>query len=101
MITDVQYGDKGTKITITVLHGTEIVDISSSLEKYIYLKPKNGTTITKTASFETDGTDGKMYAITDEDDFASTGEMSIQGRVVFVNGDWRTTIKTIRINKNL
>jgi len=57
-----------TTIRRVMYDGDDIVDISSATVKQIKLYKPSGTVVTKTASFTTDGTDGKLeYTCTTSD----------------------------------
>ena len=56
---EIRVGDIGTKFQVTVKDGASVVDISSATStKQIILKKPDGTTLTKSATFSSDGTDG-------------------------------------------
>jgi len=75
-------GDIGTAFVLTVVEGTSVVDISSaSVKEMIFQKP-SGVVVTKTASFQTDGTDGKIRYITTSGDIDESGYWLYQGRIV-------------------
>jgi hypothetical protein len=96
-----QVNDIGTIITLTVYDGSEVVDISSATSMQIRLKPKNGLRIDKTATFVTDGVDGKIECVVSTNDFAVGAVYSVQGYIVMPSGTWHTSIKEITVNKNL
>lgn len=96
-----QVGDIGTKLRLTIYDGDTPADISNATVKSIEFKPKNGTKITKTANFVTDGVDGKIECTIAEHDFDVAGIYYVQGIVVTPSGSWHTSIKQITINKNL
>ena len=58
---EIHLDDVGTKFLVTVKDGSSVVDISSAGTKQILIKKPSGTKLTKTATFNSDGTDGKMY----------------------------------------
>lgn len=96
-----QVGDIGTKLRLTVYDGKNVADISNATAMIIEFKPKNGTKITKTAVFSTNGTDGKIECTIAEGDFDVAGVYSVQGLVTTPSGGWHTSVKQITVNKNL
>ena len=78
----VHNGDIGTifRLTITDTSGTAI-DVSTATTKYIYFQDPSGARMQKTASFFTDGTDGKIQYTSVSGDIDSVGTWQIQGYV--------------------
>lgn len=101
-MTDIHIGDIGTSFRVTVVdQNAAVVDISSATTKQLLFKLPNGTVLTKTASFVTDGTDGKMEYVTAEDDLSAKGNWSLQGYVVLSGGEWHTDIAEFKVHRNL
>lgn len=69
-------------IEVTVIEDGVAVDVSGVGTKQIKLRAPNGTTTSYTASFATDGTDGKIQYQTDADDIGAAGTWYYSGRVV-------------------
>jgi hypothetical protein len=86
-VDSVWVGDIGTVFEIDVGE-----DISTATTKQIYFKKPNGATLTKTATFTTDGTDGKIEYTTVADDIDVAGTWQIQGRLVFGSNEFATAI---------
>lgn len=57
--------------------------------------------MTKAASFNTDGTDGKIYYTAVADDLDEVGTYEIQGKVVITDGTFYTDIQTFKVHRNL
>jgi hypothetical protein len=53
-------GDVGGVIIATIIEDDEVVDISSSSNRKLFIKTPQGDVIEKTASLYTDGTDGNL-----------------------------------------
>ena len=71
--------DWGTKIVVTVTDDTGTVeDISSATTRSILLTDPSGTETTKSASFTTDGTDGKIEYTTVNGDINASGTWELQ-----------------------
>jgi hypothetical protein len=65
-MTTIKLGDIGSVITATIEENGVAIDVSSATTKLIYFLKPFGGRITKEASFDTTGTDGKVkYAIID------------------------------------
>ena len=67
-----------TAFTITIQDDTTVVNISSATTRQIKFKKPSGTVVTKTASFVTDGTDGKLSYVTIADDLDEAGKWYLQ-----------------------
>ena len=105
-IEELHNGDIGTIIRATIrdlqADGSKIIlDISSaSLMELIFRKP-DGTKITQTAVFTTDGTNGQIEYVILIGDIDQDGDWKVQGRVVLPSGDWKSDIKTFKVHENL
>ena len=85
-------GDIGTKILITIVdQDSVVIDLSSSTAKNIRFRKPDGTTVIKTATFETDGTDGKIYYISETDFWDLAGSWTYEGHVIFPTTEWTTS----------
>lgn len=82
--------DIGTILTVTITdEDGAVVDISGAEAgdiSMIFLKP-DATNLTKTATFTTDGTDGKIKYTTVDGDLDVAGLWHIQGFVNISDGD--------------
>ena len=108
MADEVHVGDIGTVLRVTVQdEDAAIVDISAASTKQILIKKPNGTLLTKTAAFTTDGTDGQMQYTTvgavgeTPADLDVAGDYKIQGYVVIGTGAWKTSTHIEHVHKNL
>jgi len=81
------------KFLVTFEKNNSAVDISgaTSTKQLIFEKP-DGTFLTKDGTFETDGTDGKLYYKSISGDLDTAGSWKIQGKVV-IGGEtkWSST----------
>lgn len=66
-------GDIGSIIRVTVTEAGVALDISSATTKQIKLMRPDGTSVTKTAVFTTDGTDGQLQYATMANDLNLSG----------------------------
>lgn len=103
MAANLQLNDIGTLIKITILdENDEVVDISSATAKTItFKKPSSGTTVVKTASFFTDGTDGILKYVTLAADLDEVGTWRLQAYVSLSTGSWYSSINSFTVACNL
>lgn len=83
---ELRVGDIGTVIELTVKDGGSAVNISAATTKQIKFRKPNGTTVTKTAVFTTDGTDGKIKYTTVADDLDTAGIWRAEAYLAGVGG---------------
>ena len=98
---DIHVGDIGTRFIVTIEEDGSFVDISTASVKEIFLKARNGLLKTFTAGFISDGTDGKIFYDTLTGDLDEEGSWTIQARVVFSGGDWKSKKKGFFVHGNL
>ena len=79
---EIHLNDVGTKFLVTIKDGSSAVNISSASTKEIIIQKPSGTKITATATFDSDGTDGKIYYVTVADDLDEAGSYKLQGKVM-------------------
>ena len=97
----VQQGAVGTTLQLELLDDGAVVDVSSATTKEIILEKPDGSTVTKTAAFVTDGTDGKIKYTTIAGDLDQVGRWRIQGRIISSSGNWPSEAGTFRVKANL
>lgn len=98
---EIHVGDVGTTIVVTVKDGSSVVDMSGATGKFLYLKPTNGTLLTKTASFYTDGSDGKIKYTTIAGDMSIPGPWELQAYVQFGSNSWKSDVKKFTVYPNI
>lgn len=91
-------GDIGTVLILFVHDDQVAVDVSGASTKTIYIKKPSGTVLTKTASFTTDGTDGKIEWTTVSNDLDEAGEYQLQGYLVLASWTGKTDIATFVVD---
>lgn len=101
MASEIHEDDIGTKLLATIIDDNQIVDISSASSLTLLIKKPDGSILTRPATLETDGTDGKMYYVTVAGDLDEVGVYKIQGLVVLLNGSFYTSIVTFKVHCNL
>lgn len=106
---EIHVDDIGTIFEVTIIdpETDREMDISDATETLIYLlKPAvdNDTPpvrLDKTASFVTDGTNGKIQYATIAGDLDLDGTYKIQARVTTPDGVWNSQIQKLKVKKNL
>lgn len=98
---EVHVGDYGTVITLTFYDDTTLVDISGATTKTVYLKKPNGSVLTKTGVFVTDGSDGKLKYTLVDGDIDMDGLWKIQGYIATASGQWYSDEKDMEVHPNL
>ena len=101
MASQIHVGDIGTTLIGTVLDDGAVVDISSAASMQMIIKRPDQTTMTKTASNYTDGTDGKMKYVTVTDDIDQVGNWKIQGKVVIGSATYYSSVSTFKVHCNI
>ncbi|MAK37644.1 MAG: hypothetical protein CMC15_15910 [Flavobacteriaceae bacterium] len=101
MSSQIHVNDVGTTLIGTVLDSGVAVDISSASSIQMLIKKPDQTTLTKTASFNSDGTDGKMKYVTISGDIDQAGNYKIQGKVVLGTATYFSSVSTFKVYCNL
>ena len=98
---EIHKGDIGTQFTVTVQDGTTVVDISTASTKQLIFKKPGGTILTKSTSFVTEGTDGKMQYVSVDGDLSDDGVWKMQGKVIIGGNTFSTDITSFKVYRNL
>lgn len=98
---NVQKDDIGTIVELTLQENGTAVDLSSATTLQIIFRKTDGTTVTKTASFSTDGTDGKIRYQSVAGDFNVAGPWRVQARVVMGGKDLKSSVAEFSVLENL
>ena len=98
---EIHKGDIVTQFTVTVQDGTTVVDISTASTKQLIFKKPGGTILTKSTSFVTDGTDGKMQYVSLDVDLSDDGVWKMQGKVIIGGNTFSTDITSFKVYRNL
>lgn len=102
MSASITAGDVGTVIRYTIKdQDGVVVDISTATTKQIILRSPAGKKLTKTATFTTSGTDGKIQYSTQAGDIDTPGVWSRQAKIVLPGGTFYTDILTFPVEVNL
>jgi len=101
MSVDIQLGSDVLLEVTCVDDSGASVDVSTATEKTIYLKPPTGSRVDKTASFTTDGTDGKIEYQCTGGELNQLSLWQIQGKAVIDGHPYYSEIDTFNIKGNL
>lgn len=82
----IRKGDIGTVIRCTVKEAGSALDLSGATTKQIKIQKPDGTILTKTAAFTTDGTDGQIQYTTISGDADLIGRYEIQVVITGLSG---------------
>jgi hypothetical protein len=95
--------DFGATVTVTVSDANDdAIDISSATVRQFIIKKPDGTLLTKTAGFVTDGQDGKLQYTFISGDLDTQGPYHLQARVTDSSAfNYRTEIAKIEIGQIL
>ena len=83
MTDTISIDDIGTDLQVTITESGAAIDINTTTARAIILKKPDGTEVTKSADFLTDGQDGVIHYTTEDGDIDQKGVWSYRGRVTF------------------
>lgn len=90
---EIRIGDIGTIFRGTIYdEDGNAQDISTATTKQLIFKKPDGTLLPKTATFFTDGTDGKLQYTSVSGDFNVVGRWQIEPYVITPAGEWHGSI---------
>tara|TARA_B110000495_G_C22882824_1_gene514861 strand:- start:465 stop:794 length:330 start_codon:yes stop_codon:yes gene_type:complete len=102
---EVHLNDIGTVFLVTVndcVAGTSAaLDVSTASTLELVFKSPSGSASTKTASLNTDGTDGKIYYTTVDGDINQIGTWRIQAKIGIGGGTFRSDVGSFKVYENL
>ena len=98
---EIHYADIGTAFEITLQDDSTVVNISAATTKQIIFQKPDGTTVTETADFVTDGTDGKIQYVIASGDLDTVGTWSIQAKIIISTNTWYSDIQTFEVHGNI
>ena len=98
---EIHVDDIGTLFTLTLRDGDDPVDISAATEKVIIFQKPNNSRVEKTATFFSDGTDGKIKYTTISGDLTPAGLWRLQARVVVPAGTWHSDVYNFIVHPNI
>jgi hypothetical protein len=98
---EIHQSDIGTLFVATVQQDTSVINISAaSTLEFVFEKP-SGSSMTKTASLYSDGTDGKMEYATVAGDLDETGSWRVQAYVALATWQGKSDVHTFEVHPNL
>jgi len=98
----IHVGDIGSQFLITILDQSgEIVDISTATQKEVIFLSSSRVEKVKTASFYTNGTDGKIVYTLQSGDIDVDGLWKYQAKIIMPSGTWFTNIEDFRVYPNI
>ena len=101
----IHHNDIGTLFLVTVndcVSGTSTaLDVSTATSLEIILKSPSGVASTKTATVNTNGTDGKIQYVTVDGDLNEVGTWRIQAKVSISGGVYRSDVESFKVYENL
>lgn len=98
---EIHVGDVGTVFERTVTEGGTAVDVSAATVKQMIFRKPDGSLLTKTASFGTDGTDGVLTYTTVDGDLDQPGQWQLQVRIVSAAWSGRSDVAVFDVHRNL
>ena len=102
MSCEIRQNDIGTEIQVCLEDcGGNVLDISAATTKQIIFKKPSGSLLTKTASFLTNGSDGKLSYISQDGDFDEIGTWKIQASIKIDSKIWKSSFKSFKVHRNL
>jgi hypothetical protein len=93
--------DIGRKFRITVGNNGTPINISTATTKSIIFQRPDGRAITQTATFDSDGSDGKIYYTTIANDLDREGTWKIQAFISMGGNALRTQWTTFVVYSNI
>jgi hypothetical protein len=100
MSSEIHALDYGTELRITVKDDDVVVDISAATSTEFLIRKPDGTLLTVTADFYTDGTDGVLTYTTVEGDTDIVGLYKFQARIA-LGGVFYTSWATFKVHCNV
>ena len=102
MTCGIHQDDIGTEIKVQFVDCSEVpIDISLASTIQIVLKKPSGASLTKNATFLTDGTDGIIYYTIIAGDLDEVGTWKIQGIVTIGSYIWHSNFESFKVLRNL
>lgn len=103
MATYLQQDDEGVLIVVTVYQedGTTPYDLSTSTDTEIWLGPPSGEPLHVTATFTTDGTDGKLEYQVVAGDLSVNGTWNVQAVWQESGNQRHSTVTSFEVYRNV
>lgn len=91
--------DYGWTLRIRIVQDEVIQDISSYTTRQFIFKPPVGATVTKTATFDFDGTDGVLKYTVEDGLIDQAGDWRVQARISKTGAELTSESLTFRVKK--
>ena len=101
MASGIHEGDIGTKLLVTIKDDGIAVDLSSATSLSLYIKKPDGTILNRTATLDSDGTDGKISYVTISGDLDVAGVYKLQAKIALSSGSFYSSTDTFKVHCNL
>jgi len=98
---DIHVGDTNTALSVTLTESAVAVDISSATTKQVKLLAPSGILLTKVAEFVTDGSDGRIYYLTEALDLTEKGTWKIQAYIEMPTWSGHSDIGKFKVLANV
>lgn len=102
---EVHVGDVGTVVTLEIqgcVNGSlQVLDVSTATVKQIIFSSPTGVASAKTATFATDGKDGKIRYTLAEGDLNAPGQWTLQGYIEMPAWQGHTSVVRLPVDANL
>jgi hypothetical protein len=97
-----QKGTINLKILLTVYNNGSVEPITGATNLQIIFERPDKTWFAKTAYFETDGSDGKLYYTTQsKDDLNMAGTWNLQAKFTLSGWTGPSTVETLKVYENV
>lgn len=102
VMTNLHVADVGAQIIATLTDTTGVAqDISQAIGEQIIFEKPDGSLLTVTASFVTDGSDGVVRYIFGEGDLDQSGTWRYQALITFASGEIYSDVAKFKVLPNL
>lgn len=98
---EIHLNDIGVQFLVTLKDGDDVIDISSATTKQILLLKPSLELLTKSATLYTDGTDGKLYYISESGDLNELGTWKLQCKVTIGTYTWHSDLISFKVHRNI
>jgi hypothetical protein len=99
---EIHIGDVGTVLTFTVKNQAGVVvNLSTATQHDLIFRKPDGTVLSKTGAFVTDGSDGKIKYVTVAGFLDLAGIWKVQADIDYATTKWKSDIGEFRVYANL
>jgi hypothetical protein len=102
MAAKIHLNDIGTKFNFNIVDESgAVIDLSVATFKELRFSKPNGSVVTKTPTFLTNGTDGKIYYVTVLNDLDQVGEWKVQFKTDLPSWQGYSDIGKFKVYENI